>query len=397
MGLWVEKFGGTSVADPERIRNAAQLISRTVSEGHRVAVVVSAMGGSTDDLLSLAQQITGNPMHREMDMLLSAGERISMALLSMALSDLKIDAISFTGSQAGLITDGNHRRARILRILGDRVRDALADQKVAIVAGFQGVSEDREVTTLGRGGSDTTAVALAAALDADGCRIYTDVEGVMTGDPSRIKETRCHPGLNYSQMLEVASLGAGVLHPRSVDLAWKYGISLEVMDSGTGERGTVVGSSEKMEEQEFVGVTSCPEKMLIRVELARASVLGALWQEVGEQGLEVLCPQFEGPQVRFYGDREDEQEWSARLDTLVQDGYLKGFQMDRDVIPVSVVGKGFGGGEGALLKVFDLLSQKSIPVVLGVSGSQSVTVGIRSSYEQEALEALHGTLRSLTK
>ena len=238
MALVVQKYGGTSVGTPERILAVAQRIARTRAQGHGLVVVVSAMGQSTDELIELAHRVSKDPPHREMDMLLTAGERISMALLSMALADLEVPALSFTGSQSGIITTASHRRARIQRILGDRVRAALADDKVAIVAGFQGVSESKEITTLGRGGSDTTAVALAAALGAERCEIYTDVDGVYSADPRIVPATRgSGPRISHAHMVETGDAGGGgFLHPRSVELAKQFGVPLWVKNS-LGELG----------------------------------------------------------------------------------------------------------------------------------------------------------------
>ncbi|NBU21741.1 aspartate kinase, partial [bacterium] len=207
MSLIVQKFGGTSVGSPERIQKVAERIAHAHQAGNQLVVVVSAMGHTTDELIELAHEVSRQPPHREMDMLLSAGERISMALLSMALADCKVPALSLTGSQTGIITDSSHRRARIQRILGDRVRTALGDGKVVIVAGFQGVSETREITTLGRGGSDTTAVALAAALQAEKCEIYTDVDGVFSADPRLVEDAKVWNQIPHDLMVELATRG----------------------------------------------------------------------------------------------------------------------------------------------------------------------------------------------
>lgn len=208
VGLIVQKYGGTSVADPDRMRNVARHIAATREQGHSVVAVVSAMGKATDNLVELARQVSNNPHGREMDMLLTTGERISSALLCMALLDMGCDAMSFTGSQVGIITDTTHTKAKILEIKGDRVREALGQGKVAVVAGFQGVSTAREITTLGRGGSDTTAVALAAALDADVCEIYTDVTGVFSADPRVVPQARKLKTLSFDEMLEMAGAEA---------------------------------------------------------------------------------------------------------------------------------------------------------------------------------------------
>jgi aspartate kinase len=238
--LIVQKYGGTSVADPDRMRNVAKHIATMRAQGIDVVAVVSAMGKATDNLVELARQVASNPQGREMDMLLTTGERISMSLLCMALHDVGCDAMSFTGSQVGIITDTSHTKAKILEIKGDRVREALAAGKVAVVAGFQGVSTEREITTLGRGGSDTTAVALAAALKADACEIYTDVTGVFSADPRLVPQARKLAELSFDEMLEMAGAGSKVLALRSVEFARNHNVPIHVRSSFTWEEGTWV-------------------------------------------------------------------------------------------------------------------------------------------------------------
>src|SRR6195256_136766 len=240
VGLLVQKFGGTSVADPDRIRAVADHLVRTRRAGHDVVAVVSAMGKTTDDLVRLANDVTRHPGGREMDMLLTAGERISMALLTMAVEDLGQPAVSFTGSQAGIVTDTDHGKAKIIEVRADRIRDALAGGKVAIVAGFQGVSTARDITTLGRGGSDTTAVALAAALRADVCEIYTDVLGVFSADPRMVPEARKLPLVTFEEMLEMSASGAGVLQLRAVEYARNHNVRIHCRSSFDDGPGTVV-------------------------------------------------------------------------------------------------------------------------------------------------------------
>ncbi|MGK7929519.1 MAG: aspartate kinase [Spirulina sp.] len=242
MALIVQKFGGTSVGSIERIQAVAQRISKTIQQGNSVVVVVSAMGKTTDMLVGLANQISSTPCRREMDMLLSTGEQVSIALLSMALQELGQSAISLTGAQVGIVTEKNHSRARILDIKTDRLQRHLQEGKAIVVAGFQGISngQDLEITTLGRGGSDTSAVALAAALNADRCEIYTDVPGILTTDPRLVPEARLMPEITCDEMLELASLGAKVLHPRAVEIARNYGIPLVVLSSWSDEPGTRV-------------------------------------------------------------------------------------------------------------------------------------------------------------
>src|SRR6185436_4018856 len=248
LNLLVQKYGGTSVGSPERIQAVAERIMRTRRSGAGLVVVVSAMGDTTDDLIALAQRVSARSHPREMDMLLTAGERISMALLAMAVNDHGQEAVSFTGSQSGIVTDASHTRAKILEVEADRIKDELAKGRVVIVAGFQGVSRDREVTTLGRGGSDTTAVALAAALGALECEIYTDVDGVYTADPRVVPGARKLKALSYDEMLELASLGAKVLHHRSVEIARRFQVPVHVRSSFHDGEGSRIGKGGSMEQ-----------------------------------------------------------------------------------------------------------------------------------------------------
>ena len=246
MALIVQKYGGTSVADPDRIRAVADNVAFTRRHGNDVVVVASAMGKATDNLIALAAQVSTTRNGREMDMLLTTGERVAAALLTMALHDLGIEAVSFTGSQVGIITDASHGKAKIVAVKGDRVRGAVAAGKVAVVAGFQGVSTEREVTTMGRGASDLTATALASALGADSCEIYTDVTGVFSADPRIVPQARKLARVSFDEMLEMAGSGSKVLALRSVEFARNHGVDLHVRSSFTWEQGTwIVNSDEK--------------------------------------------------------------------------------------------------------------------------------------------------------
>src|ERR687896_1801583 len=238
LGTLVMKFGGTSVADPDKIRRVAERLVAAKKAGTRVVGVVSAMGQHTDDLVALAHEVSPRPKPRELDMLISVGERISCALVAMAISDLGHDVISLTGSQAGIVTDTSHGRAKIVEVRARRVHQALEQDKVVLVAGFQGVSTDFDITTLGRGGSDTTAVALAAALGAEACEIYTDVDGVFTADPRVVPQARKLHAVSYEEMLEMAASGAKVLQLRSVEFARNHGVKLHVRSTFTDESGT---------------------------------------------------------------------------------------------------------------------------------------------------------------
>src|SRR5438067_177417 len=253
MALSVHKYGGSSVSDAEKIKRVAQRIVDARRGGYDVLVVASAMGGTTDELLDLAQQVSPLPPPRELDMLLTSGERISMALLAMAIANLGASARSFTGSQAGVITDSVHGRARIIDVTPGRISEALTAGHIAIVAGFQGVSQDtKDITTLGRGGSDTTAVALAAALDAEVCEIYTDVDGVFTADPRIVARARRIPRISYEEMLEMAACGAKVLHLRSVEYARRHSLPIHVRSSFSQREGTYVVSEEDLVEQAII-------------------------------------------------------------------------------------------------------------------------------------------------
>ncbi len=258
MSVVVQKYGGSSVADPSRIQAVADRVRDTRASGHDLVVVVSAMGQTTDRLVSLASEITSNPTPREMDMLLTAGERITMALLAMALHDRGVDAVSYTGSQAGILTDSSHGEARITRITAERVRESISESKVVIVAGFQGVDPDsREITTLGRGGSDTTAVALAASLDAEACEILTDVEGVFSADPRVVPGARRIEAVSYEDMLVLAGGGASILMPDSVEHARANGVRVHVRSSFTDGPGTWVVADAP--DREVVGIATDPE------------------------------------------------------------------------------------------------------------------------------------------
>lgn len=395
MTLVVQKFGGTSVGTPQRIRAVAQRIAEIRRQKVDLVVVVSAMGNTTDDLIELANQVSDHPSHREMDMLLTVGERISMALLSMALSDLGVPAISLTGSQSGIITNQSHRRARIQRILGDRIRMALSEGKTPIVAGFQGVSEDKEITTLGRGGSDTTAVALAAALKADFCDIFTDVDGVFSADPRIVPEAKLWKRIPHNLMVEMAIRGAGVLHPRSVELAKQFGVKLKVRNSLNESEGTSVIAAEEqrapvgMEEFQVTGVSSDRSRMLLRVELTRPTVLGALWDRASQAHLSIVSPMFSKGRVELFIERDSEDEWKKHLEELSFLGFVNTYELDSRSVPVSVIGDRFAQDGMALYEVIEALHRRQISVVTGVAASLAITVAVSIDHVDEAVRALH--------
>ncbi len=371
-------------------------------------VVVSAMGHTTDDLIALAQQVSVAPPSREMDMLLTAGERISMALLSMALADLRIPAISFTGSQSGILTDESHRRARIRSIQGARVKQALEEGKVAIVAGFQGVSPSKEITTLGRGGSDTTAVALAVTLAAERCEIYTDVDGVFSADPRVVREAHFLPRIPSDLMVEMATLGAGVLHPRSVELAKKFRVPLWVKNSlddrllGTEvfarETRAFFGSEPQrketgLEEFQVTGVSADTEKSWVRVELPRTlGSVQAIWHAAQESHLLVLAPSFHSRELQFFVENESEGEWRKILERLSSQGFIGDYQLDPQWVPLSVVGDRFAQDGRALGELMGILSAQGIDVRSGIASALSMTFAVPASRAKDGVLALHQSL-----
>ena len=392
MALIVHKYGGTSVGTPDRIRSVARRIAAVRAEGHQLIVVVSAMGHTTDELIDLANQVSQDPPHREMDMLLTAGERISMSLLSMALSDLAVGALSFTGSQSGIITTSTHRRARIQRILGDRLRGALAQDRVAIVAGFQGVSEYKEITTLGRGGSDTTAVALAAAMGAARCEIFTDVDGVFTADPRIVPGAKVWRTLPHAHMVELATRGAGVLHPRSVELAKRFNVPLVLRSSLNEKEGTrVITQSDQtgMEDFSVVGVTAAKDKLLMVVSLARPTVLGSLWDSASSAHLNIVAPVFYEGRVQFFADRDAEADWRKCLEKLSNDGFVSKYEVHPELLPISVVGDRFSQDGAALQQVIETLARQHISVTIGSASALAITVAVGAQHADDAVRALH--------
>ncbi len=404
MALLVLKFGGTSVGTPERIRSVAMRIAAEKASGHQLVVVVSAMGHTTDELLGLAHQVSERPPSREVDMLLTAGERISMALLSMALADLRVRALSFTGSQSGIITTNHHRRARIQRILGDRVRKALSEDAVAIVAGFQGMSEEREITTLGRGGSDTTAVALAAVLGAARCDIYTDVDGVYSADPRLVPGAKRLARVDFEEMVELASRGAGVLHPRSIELAQKYRVPLRVRSSlmplggdpgdshGTEVIDMQASRNSGMEATTVTGVTHDEGKALLVLELMRPSAAGAVWDLATASGLALLAPDFFEGTLRFFVELETVTEWRKACHTLSVDGFLRAVEIHENIVPVSVVGCRLTQDGKVLSKTFEILDQNGISVTMGQANSLVITLAVPRPRAAEVVGLLHKAL-----
>lgn len=398
--LIVQKFGGTSVGDPERIKRVAQRVVREKTAGHDVVVVVSAMGDTTDDLITLADAVSPNSKKkhpRETDMLLTAGERISMALLAMAIRDLGQEAISLTGSQAAIITDESHTGAKIQEIRATRVREELDAGRVVIVAGFQGVSRTKEVTTLGRGGSDTTAVALAAALDAERCDIYTDVDGIYTADPRKVKGARRIDVVDYEEIIELASSGAQVMHPRAVEIGARYGVPIRVLSSfrDDGDNGTLITKKERtMESLQLTGlacegshaqvvVYGLPPGMKSTSELlTRLADAGVsldivnqadhggkrqLNLTVKEDGLETMLPICEEAAKRYGGD----------------------VQVERGLTRVAVVGSGMQNTAGVYARAFQALADAGVQVHAIGSSAITIIFLVDTKSEDAAVRVLH--------
>jgi len=371
--LVVKKFGGSSLASPDKIRRVASYLTEEKRRGKDVIVVVSAMGDTTNQLLGLARTVSQHPPKRELDMLLTAGERISMALLSMAISEMGCEAISFTGSQSGIVTDTSHTRARILDVKAFRVREELEKGKIVIVAGFQGVSPAKEVTTLGRGGSDTTCVALAAAFNARECDIFTDVDGVYTAHPGLVPEARRIPSISYDEMMELSFCGAEVLHSRSVEVAKRFGVKVNVRSTFGKELGTIVTRSEEIEAHDVTGITQ--DLNLVRIKLPSdkdasvktQAVLAVLERaEVNVRFLHIPPAAAAGGSVSVMipGDQKE-----SALEHLERELPAGGFELDENLGMVSIVGQGIcsrPGIAGRVLAALDSVGAR--PEMISTTG-----------------------------
>ncbi|MGD6853853.1 aspartate kinase [Bacillus infantis] len=397
MGLIVQKFGGTSVGSTERIMNAAERAIEEKERGNDVVVVVSAMGKTTDQLVGLAREISASPSKREMDMLLTTGEQVTISLLSMALNEKGYESISFTGWQAGIETEAVHGNARIVHIDPEKIQTQLNQGKIVVVAGFQGVTEDGSISTLGRGGSDTTAVALAAVLKADKCDIYTDVTGVYTTDPRYVKGARKLQSLSYDEMLELANLGAGVLHPRAVEFAKNYEVPLEVRSSTERERGTIIEEEPTMEENLVV------RGVAFENAITKVAILGL---EDSLKGLSTvfttLATHHINVDIIIQSVAEGQTgslSFSIKNDDLEET--LKVLENNRDILKydriesesglakVSIVGSGMVSNPGVAAEMFEVLSSNGIQVKMVSTSEIKVSTVISDSSMVKAVEALH--------
>ncbi|HEY2995679.1 MAG TPA: aspartate kinase [Methylomirabilota bacterium] len=396
MALIVQKYGGSSVADAARIQSVARRAAES-APGNQLVVVVSAMGKTTDGLLSLAQQVAPTPDPREMDMLLATGEQVTIALLAMALQTLGFKARSFTGAQAGLRTDRGHTKARIAQITGERVRAALDAGAIAVVAGFQGLSDEDEITTLGRGGSDLTAVALAAALKADVCEIYTDVDGVYTADPNVVPEARKLERVAYDEMLEMASLGAKVLQARSVEFAKKYGVTVHVRSTFKPDPGTTVTREESaMEDVVVTGITH--DRSQAKISLLRvpdrpgiaAQVFGAVGTKNVVVDMIVQNISRDGfTDISFTVPRGDMARARTALDEVARAVGAEKTVHDERVAKVSIVGVGMRSHSGVAARMFTALSREGINIQMISTSEIAVSCVIDDKYAELAVRALH--------
>ena len=393
MSLIVQKYGGTSVANPESLKIVAEKIINAKKEDNQVVVVVSAMGSSTDELISLANELSEEPSPREMDMLLSAGERITMSLLAMHLNSLGYDSFSLTGSQAGIITTSRHGRAEIEKISGERVREGLEKGNIVIVAGFQGFT--REITTLGRGGSDATAVALAASLNAARCEIYTDVDGIFTADPRITEKAKLLKEITYDEMLEMASTGAKVLMARSVEFGRRYNVPIIVKPTFNKGLGTIV--KENVMEQAIVsGVTHNDKEIKFTLFGVpdQPGIAGTVFGHLSEKGINVdmivqNVSKDAKTDISFTAPEEQKEEVSKILSSLTKDLSAEGSDEDENIARVSIIGAGMKSESGVASKMFKTLGLNQINIGMISTSPIRISCVISKDDMQKAIEVLH--------
>lgn len=398
MALIIQKYGGTSVADTARIKAVAERVVSIAGEGNQVIVVVSAMAGETDKFVAFAHEISEHPDEREMDLLLSSGERVTSALMAMAIQQLEQKSMSFTGRQVGIMTDSSHTRAMIEEIEAGRLKTALDDGKVPVVAGFQGINEFQDVTTLGRGGSDTTAVAIAAALNADACEIYTDVEGVYTADPRIVSNARKMERISYDEMLEMASLGAKVLHGRSVEFAKKYNVPLVVRSSFSQVPGTLVTKEDgSMEKIVVTGVTH--DKNQARITIMgvpdRPGIAAEIFKSISEANLNVdmivqnISNVDHATDISFTVSRADGKKAFDIIQKVSDDMGTKGVNMNPEVAKVSIVGVGMQSHFGVAARMFDSLAKNGVNIMMISTSEIKISCVIDEKETEKAVQVLH--------
>ena len=397
MALIVQKYGGTSVADPDRIRACADNIAITKRRGNDVIVVVSAMGKATDNLIALADQVAKNQSGREMDMLLTTGERQTAALMTMALADRGVDAVSYTGSQVGIITDTAHRKAKILEVRGDRVRASLAEGKVCVIAGFQGTSTAKEITTMGRGASDLTASALAQAMGADACEIYTDVTGVFTADPRIVPQARKLQKIHFDEMLEMAGAGSRVLALRSVEFARNHDVPLHVRSAFTWEPGTMVSNEEPSVEDPIISgvVTDMTEaKVTVLGVPDQPGVSAALFEPLADANVNVDMivqnTSTEGTtDISFTMPMADMAQSESIVQRVAEEIGASAVTHDDDIAKVSLVGAGMKSSPGIAAKMFRVLADEDVNIQMISTSTIRVSVILPASDMERAARSLH--------
>ena len=397
MSLIVQKFGGSSVADADRIRNVARIITETYRKGHSVVAVLSAQGDTTDDLIEKAKEINPSASKREMDMLLATGEQISISLCAMAIERMGYQAVSLTGWQAGMLTDSSYSSARIKRIRTERIQKELDKKKIVLVAGFQGINKYDDITTLGRGGSDTSAVALAAALHADLCQIYTDVDGVYTADPRHVTGARKLDEITFDEMLELASLGAQVLHNRSVEMAKRYNVNMEVLSSFSGKPGTKVKEVVKtMEKIHVSGVAK--DKNVARLALVgladQPGIAFKIFSLLAKKDINVdiilqSIGRDESKDISFTVARDDAETAKAILEELKESIGFKSIEVDDHVAKVSIVGAGMAHNAGVASKMFEALYSAGINIQMISTSEIKVSVLVDERDADRAVQAIH--------
>jgi len=403
MGLIVQKYGGSSVADAEAMKRVASRIVATKKAGHSVVVVVSAMGDTTDELIDLANQITPLPAGRELDMLLTAGERISMALLAMAIKNLGFEALSFTGSQAGVITDSKHGRARIIDVSPGRIQEALNQDAIAIVAGFQGISQDtKDVTTLGRGGSDTTAVALAAALEADVCEIYTDVDGVFSADPRIVPTARKLKSVTYEEMLELAASGAKVLHLRCVEYARRFNLPIHVRSSFSNLEGTWVVADQpeggNMEQAIISGIAH--DKSEAKVTIVgvpdRSGVAARIFQSIADADINIdmivqnVSAAATGlTDISFTLPRTEGSKATGIVQKLQGEIGFQSIQYDDQIGKLSLIGAGMRSHPGVTATFFAAMADAGVNIEMISTSEIRISIVCRQADLERAVKAAH--------
>ena len=393
----VKKFGGSSVANIDCIQKVAEKVALAHKAGERIVVVLSAMGGETDRLLDLARSIEDDPRGRELDVLLSTGEQVTISLMCMALEALGINAISYTGAQIKILTDSAYNKARIIDIDKDRLNKSLEDGKVAVVAGFQGVDSENHITTLGRGGSDTTAVALAAVLAADECQIFTDVDGVYTTDPRIVPEARRLPEVTYEEMLEMASLGAKVLQIRAVEFASKYDVRLRVLSSFEEGTGTLITTEENIMEQAVIsGVTLNRDEAQVMVVGVpdRPGVAGAILGPVADANIEVdMIVQNSAADgatdFTFTVNREDFDITLKILREVAEGLSARDVRGDRNIVKISIVGVGMRSHAGIASRMFRALSAENINILMISTSEIKISIVVDQKYSELGLRTLH--------